>query len=142
MKRKQMKKITALLTAAVLSLGILAGCGTQNAEREPAKEEPTKEEAVAEKAETIKASGEETVKITFWSHFGGDDGKYLNNMVAEYQALHPEVEIEHLEVTNEDYYTKFTTGILRIRRDIFHQSCRLELHQPVGVSRGNIRPFS
>ncbi len=111
MKRKQMKKITALLTAAVLSLGILAGCGTQNTEGEPAKEEPAKEEAVAEKAETVKASGEETVKITFWSHFGGDDGKYLNNMVAEYQALHPEVEIEHLEVTNEDYYTKFKTGI-------------------------------
>lgn len=54
---------------------------------------------------------EEPVKITFWSHFGGEDGKYLNNMVEEYQELHPEVEIEHLEVTNEDYYTKFKTGI-------------------------------
>lgn len=55
--------------------------------------------------------GGDPVKITFWSHFGGDDGKYMNNMVEEYQKIHPEVEIEHLEVTNEDYYTKFKTGI-------------------------------
>lgn len=58
------------------------------------------------------AASEEKVKITFWSHFGGDDGKYMKTMVEEYQNLHPEVEIEHLEVTNEDYYTKFKTGIL------------------------------
>lgn len=56
-------------------------------------------------------AAEEKVKITYWSHFGGEDGKYMNNMVEEYQSLHPEVEIEHLQVTNEDYYTKFKTGI-------------------------------
>lgn len=53
----------------------------------------------------------EKIKLTYWSHFGGEDGKYMNNMVEEYQKLHPEIEIEHLQVTNEDYYTKFKTGI-------------------------------
>lgn len=90
MKKRSQKTYKTCLFAAAVSAAMLAGSfGT----------------AVFAEEE------KEPVEITFWSHFGGEDGKYLNNMVEEYQELHPEVKIEHLEVTNEDYYTKFKTGI-------------------------------
>ncbi len=107
MKREQIKKIAALTVAVILSFEVLTGCGAADAEKEPDKNEKTTEKTVEQEPKE-----EGTVEITFWSHFGGDDGKYLNNMVEEYQNLHPEVRIEHLEVTNEDYYTKFKTGIV------------------------------
>lgn len=53
-----------------------------------------------------------STEIVFWTHFGGDDGNYMKKMIEEYRNAHPELAIEHLQVTNEDYYTKFKTGIV------------------------------
>ncbi len=111
MKREQLKKVAVLTAAVILSFEALTGCGAADAAKEPVKGENKAEKTVEKEVEEKESAEGGTVEITFWSHFGGDDGKYLNNMVEEYQSCHPEVRIEHLEVTNEDYYTKFKTGI-------------------------------
>lgn len=73
------KKWGLSAVALVLSLStILAGCGS-----------------------------EDKNTITFWTPLTGDDGAYMDQLVKDYNATNPEIQVKH--VVTSDMYTKIST---------------------------------
>ena len=60
---------------------------------------------------SMAALADEPVKIVFWSHFGGEDGAYMDTMLQQFSEANPDIQVENLKVINEDYYTKLKAGI-------------------------------
>jgi hypothetical protein len=67
--------------------------------------------AVASFGFSVVALAEAPVKIVFWSHFGGEDGTYMDTMLQQFAEANPDIQVENLKVINEDYYTKLKAGI-------------------------------
>lgn len=67
--------------------------------------------AIASFGFSMVAVAEAPVKIVFWSHFGGEDGTYMDTMLQQFAAENPDIQVENLKVINEDYYTKLKAGI-------------------------------
>ena len=97
---KAFKKYFTLFLAVVILGSSLAACG---GDQQKAHNDDTK-------TSTGKTTGGKT-KIVYWSHFGGEDGTYMKNMVDTFNAENDHIKVEHLQVINENYYAKLKTGI-------------------------------
>ncbi|GIO35881.1 sugar ABC transporter substrate-binding protein [Paenibacillus antibioticophila] len=51
--------------------------------------------------------GSDSKTITFWTPLTGDDGAYMDQLVKEYNATNPEIQVKH--VITADMYTKIST---------------------------------
>lgn len=98
MKRK---RFTAAAVCTMLTASALAGCSFSGSSQ-PASEETTK----AVQTDTSQSAGAEKEKVTLkiLDNYGG----MVEEMLALYQQLHPEINIEYEYVPSDSYYSKFT----------------------------------
>ena len=93
-----MKKIVSLLTAATLSAGLLAGCGGNTD---------------GGNAGGNASSGNKDVTLTLWSISTESDAfhpAYIS-AIADFEAAHPGVKIQHETFENESYKTKIKAAV-------------------------------
>ena len=109
------KKMLSVLLAGTMLTALLAGCGssatTQPAEAPKAEEAPAAEEAKAEEApaaETEEAAEPVTLKWAIWDE---STTQYWGDIKAEYEATHPGVTIEMVDLGSTDYMTVLATEL-------------------------------
>lgn len=105
-----MKRRMALFMSALLSVSMLAGCGSDSSQAGSDAGNTTGEEASSESQ--ADASGDEDVTIR-WMQFQVEYTNQVKQMAKAYQEEHPNVTIE-VEVIGDDYYdvlkTKASSG--------------------------------
>ncbi|MDY4191780.1 MAG: extracellular solute-binding protein [Oscillospiraceae bacterium] len=97
-----MKKVLALILAALMLAGVMAGCGEPAASGASGGEAP----------QNGSAPEEEDVKLTFLK--GGTqpmDREYWTDYVTRYQEANPGVTIEYSEATWDDFDTKLNVAL-------------------------------
>ena len=100
------KRLLAVLMAAVMVLGTVAGCGNSEKPAEAPVEETTEPEA--------EASAEEAVlegKLTVWCWDPAFNINAMNVAGEIYKADHPNFELEVVEMSQEDIYQKLATAM-------------------------------
>jgi len=85
-------KVLLLITACVLTLGVLVACGRNNAndnvEVPPAGiERPTPQPITPDQIDVI--------ELTFWHAMTGDHETALDNLVNDFNAQHPHIHVSH-----------------------------------------------
>lgn len=114
------KKLLAVLLSAVMTAGVLAGCG--NSKTEPKREASAAEQAAEpENANADQAESEEhgtqeenagadpasvTGEITYWSFTD-----YANNLVKEFNEVYPNVTVDLQVFGGDEYKTKILTAL-------------------------------
>lgn len=93
----------ALLLTSALIVGMAAGCSPASISTSSAPKDASGEAS---------ATGDGVTKIVYWSHFGGEDGAYMDTMLEQFKEANPDIEVEHLKVINENYYAKLKTGVV------------------------------
>lgn len=110
-----MKRRTALLTAALLSVSMLAGCGADSEQASGDSQSSTQTETTdagsgTKDADTASAGEEVTIR---WMQFQVEYTNQVKQMAKAYEEEHPNVKIE-VEVIGDDYYdvlkTKASSG--------------------------------
>ena len=92
MRNKKWMKLSTLLISLVL---VLSAC---------AKTEPP--------SSTSNSGGTKgKTKITFWTPFSGGDGEFMTAMIDKFNQENPNIQVEQLGNTSEDYYTKLQTSL-------------------------------
>lgn len=120
---KLSKKRIAAFAAAALAAVVLAGCGN-NADNTGAAGSPaasienssagTGEEADVNDDGTVNNPEKVVVdagKLVFWSMFGGGDGEYMDQMIADYNGTQPASQVQSIMLVWADYYTKLQTAV-------------------------------
>lgn len=100
------KRLLAVLMAAVMVLGTVAGCGSSEKPAEAPVEETTEPEA--------EASAEEAVlegKLTVWCWDPAFNINAMNVAGEIYKTDHPNFELEVVEMSQEDIYQKLATAM-------------------------------
>lgn len=93
----KLKKILSMLLAAIMVLGLLAGCGGSK----EAAEEPAATEEPAAGAET---PVEEEIELTVFHRFSDGTSKaFFDEVAATYHELHPNVTINMTSADNANY---------------------------------------
>lgn len=105
------KRLIALLVAALMVLGLVACTSTQPAEAPAAEGQPAAEaQPVAEAQPAAEAE-----KITLrWVAAGWSQNDKANKIISKWNAIHPEIEIEFIELgtsADEAYMTNLDTMI-------------------------------
>lgn len=111
------KKIVSLMITAAMLASVLVGCGSQAAA--PAPAEPAPAPAAEEKAEEAPAPAEEapaaeeaaepvTLKWAIWDK---DSTPYWVALQEEYEATHPGVTVEMVDLGSADYMTVLATEL-------------------------------
>ncbi len=103
-----MKKVISLITAIVLSAGLLAGCASGTNSGTAGGNDTT---TAAGGSETV-AEGEE-VTLKLWSIATESDAfhePYLK-AIADFEAAHPGVKVEYETFENESYKTKIKSAV-------------------------------
>lgn len=113
--KKWSAKLLVSLLACAMMASVFAGCNSaadlSAADSSPAEAPASDVQQPSEAdGENVPTTGEK-VKIVYWSHFGGEDGSYMDNLVKNFNAASDHIEAEHLQVINENYYAKLKTGI-------------------------------
>lgn len=105
------KKGIALLMAGLMSLSMLAGCGSDNSPAETGTQEEVSDAESVEQ-DSVAASSDENVTIR-WMQFQVEYTNQVKQMAKAYEEEHPNVKIE-VEVIGDDYYdvlkTKASSG--------------------------------
>src|SRR6056297_3586001 len=52
----------------------------------------------------------ETVTVEYWNLFGGGDAEFMDEIVAEFNAVHENIEVDVTRLEWEEYYTKLKTA--------------------------------
>lgn len=105
----KMKKIIALALSAVMTAGLLAGCGTK--EDKPSSTAP---ESTDSKVSTVSTGDEATelegtLKISTWDL--DTQMTYVQTLADDFMAKHPKVKIEIMDTPADDYNTKLMTNL-------------------------------
>ncbi|WP_230193336.1 sugar ABC transporter substrate-binding protein [Paenibacillus sp. CECT 9249] len=103
MRRKRMFSLTL---AAVLLIGLLAGCsgnGGNNAE-------PPKEPASESNANASNETGKDPVTLK-WALWDWEATAYYQPLIDAYKKDHPEVTIEYVDLGSTDYMTMLSTQL-------------------------------
>ncbi len=107
-----MKKRIVSLTLAAVMAGSLAACGgntTAETTAAPAADAGTTAEAAAEEAEeAAPADGQTVLKWAMWDK---DLTVYYQPLIDAYEAAHPEVKIELVDLGSSDYQTVLATQL-------------------------------
>ena len=100
--KKPVRKLSALLTASLTALALAACNGNAAAN-------------VSRPAEhASKPAAGERITLTLWHQSVGDtdpSAKILKNLIAQWNAEHPGVQVEEVGVTGEQYKTKIKTAL-------------------------------
>ncbi|MDE5908995.1 MAG: extracellular solute-binding protein [Lachnospiraceae bacterium] len=109
------KKLIAGIMAVVLAAGLLAGCGGNSSSSESAppaaEEEAVNQGAPAEpqQADTTEATGEDvTIKVAIWDY---SSTEYYKTMFDAFRETYPNIAIEIVEFTSDEYDTVITTQL-------------------------------
>lgn len=106
-------KVLALLLAAAMTVGCLAGCGAKTEEAAPAAEatEEAEEAPVAEDTEAApveEASGEATtITYAYWGT--PDEAASVQEVADKYHEENPNITVEIMCIPNEEYVAKLNT---------------------------------
>lgn len=110
MKKGKVKKLMALMTAAAMSVSMLAGCGQTD------RDKPTDAAASGEAStetqgsrEAEKAENKEAVTIQWWTP--NWDEPESREMAAEFEAANPDIKVEIVITDWDTYKSKITTAI-------------------------------
>ncbi len=101
----QMKKILSVALALILTIGILAGCGSPAASVSSTADtsQPASSQASSEApAEPV------TIKWALWDW---DLGPYFKALIDAYTAIKPNVTIEYVDLGSADYMTMLSTQL-------------------------------
>lgn len=91
------KRIVSVLTAIILIMVTLAGCGSSQAPAENNSTDSGNEQSSSEDNDSGGAASGEQVTLTIWDTFvDGSLGKAQEDIIAAYQAAHPEVKVERV----------------------------------------------
>ena len=113
------KKVVSLMLTACMAASLLAGCAAPAApapaaeapaaeEAAPAEEEAAPAEEVAEEAPAEEAAEAVTLKWAIWDK---DSTPYWVALEEEYEATHPGVDIEMVDLGSTDYMTVLATEL-------------------------------
>lgn len=103
------KKILALALSLTMVAGLLAGCGAKEANNTPAPAASTEKTEAAETAATPAPAAEEvTLKWAIWDE---STTQYWGDIKKEYEATHPGVTIEMVDLGSTDYMTVLATEL-------------------------------
>ncbi|CAH0120669.1 Putative ABC transporter substrate-binding protein YesO [Paenibacillus sp. CECT 9249] len=102
---KKTANIFSLAMAAVLILGLLAGCSGS-----PGQGAGTKENG-AEEANGTKGSSNDKVTITYWRHDNESEVKALKQLIASFQQENPNITVKMEIIPYSDYETKIRTAL-------------------------------
>lgn len=125
-----MKKMLIGLLAACMLTSSFAGCGSKPADTptdKPAADastatpadqpaESTPAEGTADVNEDGTVNNPEAVKVdenklVFWSLFSGGDGKFMDQIITDYNATNPSKQVQSVMLVWADYYTKLMTAV-------------------------------
>ncbi len=107
---KNFKKIVAVMAAAMMTVGCLAGCGSDAPSGETA-ETPAQEagdEAQTEAPAESEAGGDE-VTLTFWSWLPTTDQS--EEMIAAFEEANPGIKIDYTRTEQDDYFEKLQVAM-------------------------------
>lgn len=100
------KRLLAVLMAAVMVLGTVAGCGSSEEPAEAPVEETTEPEAETPAEEAVLEG-----KLTVWCWDPAFNINAMNVAGEIYKADHPNFELEVVEMSQEDIYQKLATAM-------------------------------
>ncbi len=111
---RRTRQVISVMVMVFMTLGLLAGCGSQTAPSTENTPEPaeTKEPAAGETAVGDYGAENDGTTVEFWSLFGGADGAQMVEMLDEYNASNPKVKISAATQDWDNYYAKLKTSIL------------------------------
>ena len=107
---KNFKKIVAVMAAAMMTVGCLAGCGSDAPSGETA-ETPAQEagdEAQTEAPAESEAGGDEGT-LTFWSWLPTTDQS--EEMIAAFEEANPGIKIDYTRTEQDDYFEKLQVAM-------------------------------
>lgn len=52
------------------------------------------------------------LELTYWCPFSGGDGEFMKEMVDDFNAAHPDIQVKMLNLKSEEYYAKFRTAAI------------------------------
>lgn len=107
---KNFKKIVAVMAAAMMTVGCLAGCGSDAPSGETA-ETPAQEagdEAQTEAPAESEAGGDE-VTLTFWSWLPTTDQS--EEVIAAFEEANPGIKIDYTRTEQDDYFEKLQVAM-------------------------------
>lgn len=105
------KRLIAGIISAILLTGLLAGCGGNDSSLPDGNVKEDSQEAPAEpqQAETTQATGDEvTIKVAIWDYTSTE---YYKTMFDAFHAAYPNINIEIVEFTSDEYDTVITTQL-------------------------------
>lgn len=126
------QKVVSVFLATMMTMGMLAGCGSSTASENVGQEikgtEGAENEVTVpvvpegEQASTADVNEDGTVnnpeavkvdenKLVFWSLFSGGDGEYMDQIISDYNASKPTKEVQSIMLVWADYYTKLQTAV-------------------------------
>jgi multiple sugar transport system substrate-binding protein len=101
------KKTLQSFMVILIIMTLLVGCGGNAVSTNEPTGTPQGEPSVAEAFDTTTP-----VEIQYWHIFSDGDYKVLNDeLVAEFEKLHPNITVKQLGVSFWDYWTKLSTAI-------------------------------
>ena len=98
------RKYLAVITAAMMFISTLSGCGNGGTATAPAPEDSVEEDAGGQEE-----SGEEAITLTMWGM--SDDEKCYNAVIEAYEKEHPNVSIELVLYSSPEIDKALTTAL-------------------------------
>lgn len=116
------RKVIAMLMAAIMTTGMLAGCGNSGTTENNGTGNDTAETDAGNEGEEADVNEDGTVnnpeavkvdenKLVFWSLFSGGDGEFMDQIISDYNAGGPAKEVQSIMLVWGDYYTKLQTAV-------------------------------
>lgn len=108
------KRTILLLTIVVIFSFMISACGQTPAEETEAADQaaPAVEESVQEEAEqNAESAPAEPVKLTFWNNWDNVNMEVINELVDNFNADHPDIEVESVFQPYGEMMTLLQTGI-------------------------------
>lgn len=99
------KKILAMALVMAMAAASLTACGSTNTGTTPVQEEQKEDSSLTQEA--ADTSSGEKVTLTIWDW----DEAHLTHMTEWYQEKYPNVNIETLVVSAQDYFQKFQSAV-------------------------------
>lgn len=105
-----MKKFMAVVLIALMIAASLTGCGSNATEETTATDADTTEEEAAAEVETDTESLKDSVTLT-WALWDLEATTYYQPLIDAYEAAHPNITIETLDLGSTDYMTLLSTQL-------------------------------
>lgn len=107
------KKTVAILMAALMAIGTLAGCGSSDTATESTSAEAAEGTSTEASTDTAEASTDGKTTITFWHYMSEDkEGQFVNAAVDEFNNSQDEIYVEAQYLPREELMKQYTIGVV------------------------------